>query len=107
MTATTDADPSYLLSAPASTGRKTGLLRQSGWIILGLVSLILFTLAKLPDEKIKGFVDNQIAAILAPQGITLTAAKSHLSFGLGISYVMEDVTLTPPPPQSPAKLDRI
>lgn len=90
---------------PPSRGRK--LFANIAWTFLGLFALTFFTLAKLPDAKIKSWVESGISNVLSPRGITLTAEQSELSFLFGIQYVMKNVTLDFPPPQPPARIDEI
>lgn len=83
-------------------------LKTVGWVFFGLFCLILFTILKLPDDRIKAYVQGAIASALAPKGITFTAEKGYVSVGWGISYVMKDVKLNfPPPDGSTAHIDRI
>jgi type II secretion system protein N len=97
-----DAPPA---APPESRG--TRILKNLGWAGFGLFLLILFTILKLPDERIKAYVQGAIAAALAPKGITFNADKGYISLGYGFSYVMKDVTLNFPPPQLPAHIDKI
>lgn len=103
-------------NAPTLTEVQEPVLPQSplmravktvGWVSFGLACLILFTLLKLPDDRIKAYAQGMISAQLAPKGITFTAEKGYLSIGWGISYVMKEVTFMFPPPQAPAKLDKV
>ena len=80
-------------------------LRNAGWTALALSSLLLFTIVKLPEARIKAYVQGAIASQLASRGITFTAQKGHLSLGFGFSYVMEDITLGFPPPDAPVHID--
>jgi type II secretion system protein N len=90
---------------PQSKLRRTlGIL---GWVSFGLFCLAIFTLLKLPDDRIRAYVQGMIAAQLAPKGISFTAEKGYISIGWGISYVMKEVTFIFPPPQAPAKLDKV
>jgi type II secretion system protein N len=82
-------------------------LKLTGWIFFGLFCLVTFTLLKLPGDRIKTYVQGMIAAQLAPKGISFTAEKGYISIGWGISYVMKEVTFVFPPPQAPAKLDKV
>jgi type II secretion system protein N len=91
---------------PPESKLKRGL-RTAGWIVFGLFCLIVFTLLKLPGDRIQAYVQGMISAQLAPRGIGFTAEKGYISIGWGVSYVMKDITLTPPPPYPPAKLDKV
>jgi type II secretion system protein N len=101
--ATTDAN---LVIAPPETRLKR-TLRITGWVSLFTTCLILFTILKLPEVRLKNFVQGNLAAMLATRGITFTAAKSSVSIGFGVSYSMKDVTLNLPPPELPVKIDEI
>lgn len=78
-----------------------------GWVIAGIFLLLLFTLLKLPEDKLRAYVQGMISAQLAQQGITMTAAQSGISIGFGVSYEMKDITLTPAPPAQPIKIEKI
>jgi type II secretion system protein N len=93
--------------APPPRSKLSRGLRAAGWVFFGLFCLTVFTLLKLPDDRIKAYVQGMVAAQLAPKGISFTAEKGYISIGWGISYVMKDVTFNFPPPQPPAKLDKI
>jgi type II secretion system protein N len=82
-------------------------MRNAGWIFFTFFCLIFFTLTKLPDDRIKGFIQGNISSALAGRGISLTANESKISFLFGPSYVMRDVTLNFPPPEAPAHIDKI
>ena len=87
--------------------RRKRIAQSIGWVAFGLASLFLFTLIKLPEDRIKNYVQGMIAAQLAPKGITLTAERGYLSVGWGITYVMKDVSLTFPSPESTTKIEKI
>ena len=92
-------------ATPDSKG--TRILKTLAWGLLGVFLLSLFTLLKLPDDRIKAYVQGAIAAALAPKGITFTAEKGYISLGWGVSYVMKGVTLEFPPPQPASHIDKI
>lgn len=106
-----DADPSNLgpegseTRLPLSTARRLATL--AGWITFGAVCLILFTLIKLPEDRIKAYVDGTIAAALAEKGISFNAAEGRVSYLLGLTYTMKDVTVSFPPPTAPVHIDKI
>lgn len=79
-------------------------LQVAGWVAFALGCLVAFTILKLPDDRIKAYVQGMIAAQLAPKGITFAAEKGYISIGWGISYVMKEVTFSFPPPQPAASL---
>jgi type II secretion system protein N len=93
--------------AEPERSRFSKVVRALGWTVYGLILLFLFTLFKLPDERIKAYVQGSISAALAPKGITFSAEKGYLSIGYGLSYVFKDVTLTFPPPQPPSHVEKI
>lgn len=93
---------------PAQTpARWKSAVKAASWIFLGLFCLAIFTLMKLPEERIRNYVQGTLSAQLSSQGITLSAAQSSLSIGFGISYTMKDVTLSFLPPQEPIKIEQI
>jgi type II secretion system protein N len=112
------ADPSELTQTPEKSGADQGAaetspsrvkrtLKTLGWIWLGTFCLILFTLIKLPEDRIRNYVQGMISQQLSAQGITLNAAQSSISIGFGISYTMKDITLSFPPPQEPIHIDQV
>jgi type II secretion system protein N len=97
-------------SASPSQPESSGLgrsLKQIIWAVFALACLITFTLLKLPEDRVRAYVQGSINEALANQGITLSAAQSYMSIGLGLTYTMKDVTLSFPQPSEPAKLDQM
>lgn len=90
-----------------SPSRAKLIFKKIGWASLGIFCLLFFTLLKLPEDKIRNYVQGMISSQLSSQGITLTATQSNLSIGFGISYTMKDITLNFPPPQEPVHIDQI
>jgi type II secretion system protein N len=82
-------------------------LGQAGWAAFGLACLIIFTLFKLPEDRIVNLIQGNISATLATRGITINAAKNSFSVLFGPSYIMKDVTLSFPPPQASAHIDKV
>src|SRR5688500_12286170 len=85
------------LNAPLSTPLRKGF-RLGAWITYGTLCLVLFTFLKLPDDRIKNFIEGSLSSFLATKGISMVAKESHLSLWFGLTYVMKDVTLTFPAP---------
>ncbi len=104
-----DSAPGAALEAPPAKPltRAQRALKIAGWVSFALGCLLLFTLVKLPEDRIKGYVQGLIAAQLAHKGITFTAERGYVSFGLGISYVMKNVTLNFPPPEPQTKIEKV
>ena len=82
-------------------------LRTVGWSGFAVFCLIIFTVLKVPEHRLKNFIQGSISSALASKGVTFTAAESSLSFLFGVTYEMKDVTLNPPPPQPAVRIDRI
>ena len=72
------------------------LIRIIGWVSFAFVCLTIFTLIKLPSDKVKNYVEGNISSALAREGIVFSSKKASLSLGLGLIYEMSDVTLTFP-----------
>ncbi|MFZ9596514.1 MAG: hypothetical protein ACO3A2_10605 [Bdellovibrionia bacterium] len=87
---------------PAS--RSQQLLRRLGWSAFGLFCLICFTLLKLPEDRVKNWVEGTISAQLAEKRVRFTAKEGHLSLFFGLSYTMKEVDLFFPPPLPAAHL---
>ncbi|OFZ17922.1 MAG: type II secretion system protein GspN [Bdellovibrionales bacterium GWB1_55_8] len=83
------------------------VLKRVGWISLAFFFLIFFTLLKLPEDRLKNTIQGYLTSMLADQGFSFTAEKSRLSIGLGVSYELEKVTLRPPAPATPIRLERL
>lgn len=78
-----------------------------GIVFGGLILLILFTLVKFPQSRVRDLIQGQINAALAPQGITLTMKESDLSVFLGLKYRLKGVQLTSPDWPAPMTFDEI
>jgi type II secretion system protein N len=63
-------------------------------VIVFLTALLLFSLIKLPDTKLKGHLNHFIFQTADRMGYLLSATNSDFRFGLGISYSLKDVTLS-------------
>jgi type II secretion system protein N len=98
-------EPTSVTTLPPTRGKV--ILRIVGWVFFGIGSLLFFTLMKLPEDRLRAFVHGSIASVLAQKGIGFSAGKSHLSIGFGVRYEMNDVVLTLPPPDSPARIERL
>lgn len=83
------------------------IMRRVGWGVFAFFTLIVFTLMKLPEDRVKAYIDGNISALLAPRGISYSAGDSSLSVLFGITYTLKDVTLTFPPPSPQARIDQI
>lgn len=83
-----------LVFSKSSRGKR--VLQILGWSGFALGTLLLFTVFKLPQDRIKGLMLGQLSNTLANYGFGLTADSSDLSFGFGISYELKGVNLLPP-----------
>jgi type II secretion system protein N len=81
--------------------------KMAAWIFLGVFSLVFFTIAKLPDDRIKSYIQGNLSSMLAMRGITMTVGESKISYLTGISYEMKDVSFIFPPPAEPTHVDSI
>jgi type II secretion system protein N len=87
--------------------KKAKALRTTGWVAFGILCMILFTLFKLPDDRIKTIIDGHISAALAQRGISYTATEGKLSLFFGLTYRMRDITLNFPPPAPPVRIEQV
>ena len=69
------------------------MLSYSGWFAAFFFFLILFTILKLPEDRLVKYVNGTLSAQLADQGIGFSVSEGHVSF-LRMRYLMKDVTLT-------------
>jgi type II secretion system protein N len=92
---------------PDSRGGR--VLRNLLWSVFALICLVFFTVVKLPETRVKAWIQGQVVAALAQQGIGFSAQETHLSMLLGLKYEMKGVTLTPPagPLATEVKLERV
>lgn len=95
--------------APSSMSqtRPQRTLKRIGWLAFGFAWLVFFTLVKLPDTRVRNFIQGTMDAQLAPYGITVTSKEGSFSAVFGISYTMKDVTISFPPPQEAVHLDEL
>jgi type II secretion system protein N len=100
-----ESTESIVLGGGPPRGRR--ILSWIGWGSISLVFLIAFTIAKLPQTRMKNFIQGMISSQLASEGIGFTADQGELSLGLGISYQMKGITLTPRAPAPPIRIDEL
>jgi type II secretion system protein N len=77
----------------ASKGRFGMIAGSLGWASLAVFFFILFTLIKMPDQKIKAYILGSINAGLSTMDLNLTAKESSLKLGFGIEYEIRAATL--------------
>lgn len=82
-------------------------IKIAGWTALGLVMLVFFTLLKLPESRIKNLVQGYVSVALAERGISYTANQTELSYWLGVTYTLSDVTLNLPAPAAPVHIEKM
>lgn len=82
-------------------------VRIALWVTAGFFLLLFFTFLKFPDDRLKPLIQNQIDTALAPLGIRLAAERSSLGIFFGLSYTLENVTLSSPNLAKPVTVDRI
>ncbi len=101
------SESSGLIESPQPPSRGKRILKTTGWVLFTLFCLTFFTLIKLPDDRIKGYLDGQISKALSEKGILFSSAEGKTSFLFGLSYTMKGVTVTPLPPLTPSKIDKV
>jgi type II secretion system protein N len=94
-------------SGNAKVSRISKGMKITALTFFTLFCLVFFTLIKMPDDRLKAYINGTISAELAPRGITFNAGESHLSYWFGTTYTLKDVTLTLPPPTPPAHIDKV
>lgn len=77
------------------------------WSLVTVFFLLFFTLLKLPEDKLRNWIDGNIAVALAQRGISFSATNKSLSFLFGPTYVLQDATFNFPPPTPPTHLDEL
>ena len=97
-----------LLQAPEEPlSRAQKILRGLGWTGLTLGLLILFTLVKLPEVRLKNYIQGTLSNVLSQQGMSFSAGSASLSILFGVSYTLKNVVITPPSPDLPIKIDEL
>ena len=99
--------PSTEEPSQTSTPPKRGFLRWASWSIFAIISLLVFTLLKLPDDRIGAYIENSISSVLSARGMTLSSEDSKLSVIFGPRYTMKKITLTSSFPPLTARLDEV
>lgn len=94
-------------SNPKEASRLKRIIKRVGWVLLGVYCLVFFTLLKLPEDRVRNYIQGYIAYQLSQQDISFSADKSSLSFAFGIKYTMKDVTLNFPAGQDPVKISEV
>lgn len=107
--AATDTSPgiSDEVSGDEPQPRAKRIIKGIAWFWFAFFCLLLFTVLKAPEDRLKNYALGHVNQMLAPQGITVAADRGSLSVGWGISYILKDVTLTFPGDAPPAKIDKI
>lgn len=90
----TDTMDAQSPAAEESPSRFVKIARLTSWIVFSIFCLVLFTILKLPEDRLRQFIQGTIARELGQQGIGFRVNQGKVSIGLGISYVMKEVTLT-------------
>lgn len=106
-TTTVDGEGTGAITADGEGGRFGRALKSVAWVWCALFFLTFFTVLKIPDERIRAYIQAAIKQQLEPMGIQLAAQRTDLSLLFGPSYTMEDVTVTLPPPAPPVHLDKL
>jgi type II secretion system protein N len=84
-----------------------GFLRWLGWSFFFFSLLTVFTLVKIPQSKIQGWIVGTLNQQLAPAGIQISAEEGRIALGLGLSYEMSGVRLTKVSNQKSLKFSRL
>ena len=102
-----EEDPQTQVVSSDSPSPVRKVLATLGWTILVILSILFFTLLKLPEDRIKNLIQTNISSALAAKGVAFTYDEGSLSVGLGVSYVLKGVTLTFPEPEAPAHIQKV
>lgn len=90
-----------------SPSRTRKWLSNLGWIFLTVFFLVFFTVLKLPEDRVKNYIEESIASTLREQNIGFSADEGHISILFGASYLMKGITLRLPPPSPVIHLEEI
>jgi type II secretion system protein N len=94
-------------TVPSTGSRAKKTAKTLLWITWGIFWLLVFTVLKLPEDRLQNYIQGSLSALLAPKGITFTSKKAHLSILSGVSYSLEDIELNLPAPSLPVHLEKI
>lgn len=86
--------------------RVKSYFRKSFWIGVTLFFLLIFTIVKLPEERLKNYLQGVISSALEKQQISFSMKEGSISL-FGISYTMKNITLVSLSSQREAHLDQI
>jgi type II secretion system protein N len=96
-----------LLEGTPEIPRSQVILKRAGWAGFGLICMIFFTIIKLPEDRLKGFIEGNLSNLLAQRGISFTSNESKISYFLGVTYSMKNVTVNLPSTTVPIHIDRL
>jgi type II secretion system protein N len=80
-------------SSDSALKRLSPILKNLGWFLFGILSFLVFTLSKLPEDRAKAYLLGLANSQLASKGATLSAESGRFSIGFGISYILKDVKI--------------
>lgn len=70
------------------------VLRWIGFGLFFLTALICFTLVKVPQSKIHGWILGTLNQQMNPMGMTISADEGKIALGMGLHYEMSGVRIT-------------
>lgn len=82
-------------------------VKNLGWVSLTVFFFLFFTFLKLPEDRLKNYIEGNIASALTSQNIGFSANEGHISVFFGLSYIMKGIILTPPAPSKPIQIEEI
>jgi len=85
----------------------TKVMRKAGWIGFAVFFLVFFTVLKIPEARLKNFIQGTLASELAASGISMTSASSSLSMAFGLKFKMKEVNLMLADSPNPIKLSEL
>ncbi|MCC7442639.1 MAG: type II secretion system protein GspN [Bdellovibrionales bacterium] len=103
----TGAEGTQEIQAPGRLARLRKYSAWGFWAAVFVVCLILFTVMKFPEARIKALIQGQINSALAPQGVSVIAQEASLSIWRGLRYEMGDVSLRFAKTGKTVRLDRL
>lgn len=83
------------------------LFKYWKWMTVGAVALIVFTLIKLPDTKLKALVQGHLNVALASTGMSMSTTDSSVSMLFGIRYTARNVQWKWSPDAAPVLFDEV
>lgn len=96
-----------VLDTSEETSLAGSILRWIGFSVFFLSALICFTLVKVPQAKIHGWILGTLNQQMNPMGMSISADEGKIALGLGLRYEMSGVRITKVMSQKSLRFSRL